>query len=137
MKISSLCLILLRNKKFFVSFREIIHSLFYRKIIENKLERNKYYFSSKSIIIINLRYCCVVKGNFVINQNSYNEISMIDKSNFVKHLIYLYRYMSKSFILINKLLLYLNYLFYWNVFKRTFIRNNLVTSTYIIEYIYR
>lgn len=62
---------------------------------------------------------------------------MIDKSNFVKHLIYLYRYMSKSFILINKLLLYLNYLFYWNVFKHTFIRNNLVTSTYIIEYIYR
>lgn len=62
---------------------------------------------------------------------------MIDKSNFVKHLIYLYKYMSKSFILINKLLLYLNYLFYWNVFKRTFIRNNLVTSTYIIDYIYR
>lgn len=52
LKISSLCLILLRNKKFFVSFREIIHSLFYRKIIENKLERNKYYFSSKSLLLL-------------------------------------------------------------------------------------
>lgn len=52
LKIPSLCLILLRNKKFFVSFREIIHSLFYRKIIENKLERNKYYFSSKSLLLL-------------------------------------------------------------------------------------
>lgn len=52
LKISSLCLILLRNKKFFVSYREIIHSLFYRKIIENKLERNKYYFSSKSLLLL-------------------------------------------------------------------------------------
>lgn len=52
LKISSLCLILLRNMKFFVSFREIIHSLFYRKIIENKLERNKYYFSSKSLLLL-------------------------------------------------------------------------------------
>lgn len=52
LKISSLCLILLRNMKFFVSYREIIHSLFYRKIIENKLERNKYYFSSKSLLLL-------------------------------------------------------------------------------------
>lgn len=52
LKISSLCLILLRNMKFFVSYKEIIHSLFYRKIIENKLERNKYYFSSKSLLLL-------------------------------------------------------------------------------------
>lgn len=52
LKISSLCLILLRNMKYFVSYREIIHSLFYRKIIENKLERNKYYFSSKSLLLL-------------------------------------------------------------------------------------
>lgn len=52
LKISSLCLILLRNMKFFVSYREIIYSLFYRKIIENKLERNKYYFSSKSLLLL-------------------------------------------------------------------------------------
>lgn len=52
LKISSLCLILLRNMKFFVSYKEIIHSLFYHKIIENKLERNKYYFSSKSLLLL-------------------------------------------------------------------------------------
>lgn len=52
LKISSLCLILLRNMKFFVSYREIIYSLFYRKIIENKLERNKYYFSSKFLLLL-------------------------------------------------------------------------------------
>lgn len=68
------------------------------------------FFFKVSIIIINLRYCCVVKGNFVINQNFYKKTSMIDKSNFAKYFINLSIH-EEIFILINKLLLYLNYSF--------------------------
>lgn len=86
LKISSLCLILLRNKKFFVSFREIIHSLFYRKIIENKLERNKYYFSSKFLLLL-LIWDIVALLREILSLIKILTISMIDKSNFAKHFI--------------------------------------------------
>lgn len=51
------------------------------------------------IIIINLRHCCIVKKNFLINQNFYKKTSMIDKLNFAKYFIKSI-YVYKSFILI-------------------------------------